>query len=57
MSRLEKTRATVRLFLEMLERAGRLAELPEGAARRPQEDPAQRRLPADRQFPDRHDHL
>jgi hypothetical protein len=32
MSRLEKTRATVRLFLEMLERAGRLGELPEGAA-------------------------
>jgi len=34
MSRLEKTRETVRLFLEMLERAGRLAELPEGAALR-----------------------
>jgi hypothetical protein len=32
MSRLEKTRATVRLFLEMLERAGRLAEVPGGAA-------------------------
>jgi hypothetical protein len=32
MSRLEKTRETVRLFLEMLERAGRLAELPEGVA-------------------------
>jgi hypothetical protein len=31
MSRLEKTRETVRLFLEMLERAGRLAEAPEGA--------------------------
>lgn len=34
MSRLEKTRATVRLFLEMLERTGRLGELPEGAALR-----------------------
>jgi len=34
MSRLEKTRETVRLFLEMLERAGRLGELPEGAALR-----------------------
>ena len=34
MSRLEKTRATVRLFLEMLERAGRLGDLPEGAALR-----------------------
>lgn len=32
MSRLEKTRETVRLFLEMLERAGRLAEVPEGVA-------------------------
>jgi hypothetical protein len=32
MSRLEKTRETVRLFLEMLEGAGRLAELPGGAA-------------------------
>lgn len=32
MSRLEKTRETVRLFLEMLERAGRLGELPAGAA-------------------------
>jgi hypothetical protein len=32
MSRLEKTRETVRLFLEMLERAGRLAQLPEGPA-------------------------
>jgi hypothetical protein len=32
MSRLERTRETVRLFLEMLERTGRLAELPEGAA-------------------------
>ena len=32
MSRLEKTRETVRLFLEMLERAGRLAEVPDGAA-------------------------
>ncbi|MCU0918184.1 MAG: transposase [Planctomycetes bacterium] len=30
MSRLEKTRETVRLFLEMLERTGRLGELPEG---------------------------
>jgi hypothetical protein len=34
MSRLEVSRETVRLFLEMLERAGRLAELPEGAALR-----------------------
>lgn len=34
MSRLEKTRETVRLFLEMLERAGRLAEVPEGAVLR-----------------------
>lgn len=34
MSRLEKTRATVRLFLEMLERAGRLAQVPDGAALR-----------------------
>jgi hypothetical protein len=34
MSRLEKTRATVRLFLEMLERTGRLGELPEGAVLR-----------------------
>jgi transposase len=34
MSRLEKTRATVRLFLEMLERAGRLAAVPDGAALR-----------------------
>ncbi len=34
MSRLEKTRATVRLFLEMLERAGRLAEAPDGEALR-----------------------
>ena len=34
MSRLEKTRETVRLFLEMLERAGRLAEVPDGAALR-----------------------
>jgi hypothetical protein len=34
MSRLEKTRETVRLFLEMLERAGRLAEVPAGAALR-----------------------
>ncbi len=32
MSRLEKTRETVRLFLEMLERAGRLGELPAGTA-------------------------
>jgi hypothetical protein len=32
LSRLEKTRETVRLFLEMLARAGRLAELPAGAA-------------------------
>ena len=32
MSRLEKTRETVRLFLEMLERAGRLAALPGGMA-------------------------
>ena len=32
MSRLEKTRETVRLFLEMLERAGRLEELPDGVA-------------------------
>jgi hypothetical protein len=32
MSRLEKTRETVRLFLEMLERAARLAEVPGGAA-------------------------
>jgi hypothetical protein len=32
MSRLEKTRETVRLFLEMLERTGRLGELPEGVA-------------------------
>ena len=34
MSRLEKTRETVRLFLEMLERAGRLGEVPEGAVLR-----------------------
>jgi len=34
LSRLEKTRETVRLFLEMLERTARLAALPEGAARR-----------------------
>jgi hypothetical protein len=34
MSRLEVTRETVRLFLEMLARAGRLAELPEGLALR-----------------------
>jgi len=34
MSRLEKTRETVRLFLEMLERTGRLAQLPDGAALR-----------------------
>ncbi len=34
MSRLEKTRETGRLFLERLERAGRLAELPDGAAGR-----------------------
>lgn len=32
MSRLEKTRETVRLFLEMLERAGRLGEVPDGTA-------------------------
>jgi hypothetical protein len=32
MSRLEVTRETVRLFLEMLERAGRLADVPEGPA-------------------------
>jgi len=32
MSRLERTRETVRLFLEMLERAGRLGELPAGPA-------------------------
>lgn len=32
MSRLEKTRETVRLFLEMLTRAGRLGELPDGVA-------------------------
>jgi len=32
MSRLEKTRETVRLFLEMLAQAGRLAEAPEGVA-------------------------
>ncbi len=32
LSRLEKTRETVRLFLEMLERAGRLAALPGGMA-------------------------
>lgn len=34
MSRLEKTRETVRQFLAMLERAGRLGEVPEGAALR-----------------------
>jgi len=34
MSRLERTRETVRLFLEMLERAGRLGELPQGAVLR-----------------------
>ena len=34
MSRLEKTRETVRLFLEMLERTGRLTEVPEGATLR-----------------------
>jgi hypothetical protein len=34
LSRREKTRATVRLFLEMLERAGRLATVPAGAALR-----------------------
>jgi len=32
MSRLEKTRETVRLFLEMLARAGRLEDLPDGVA-------------------------
>lgn len=32
MSRLEKTRETLRLFLEMLERAGRLADVPAGPA-------------------------
>ena len=34
LSRREKTRETVRLFLEMLERAGRLATVPAGAALR-----------------------
>ena len=34
MSRLEKTRETIRLFLEMLDRAGRLGEVPEGAVLR-----------------------
>jgi hypothetical protein len=34
MSRVEKTRETIRLFLEMLERAGRLGEVPEPMTRR-----------------------
>ena len=34
LSRLEKTRETVRLFLELLERTGRLVQVPDGAALR-----------------------